>query len=213
MDGAESAPTPAIEHHWSECATCREQHAAMLRLLEGVRQLPVAALDPGFAHTMTQRVLRDRRQRQVKMRRRVLVTMALAASILFLLLVGYGMMPPTPADNPPPLVQTGQPGNNPVPPPPAESKRPRKHEPRNAIASLSERWAGTTRDHAAVVIVAAELDTVQKLPAMPELPVLDTGAREAGQEVSDGVRAVTRNARRAFDFLAREIPMPEIESN
>ena len=45
---------------------------------------------------------------------------------------------------------------------------------------------------------------------MNELPMIDPSVREAGQEVSDGVRTVTRNARRAFDFFARELPMPEI---
>ena len=71
----------------------------------------------------------------------------------------------------------------------------------------------TTRDHAKVVLVAANLDAMEQLPAINELPALDASVREAGQDVSEGVRTVTRNARRAFDFFARELPMPEIESN
>ena len=59
--------------------------------------------------------------------------------------------------------------------------------------------------------MAANLDGVNKLSAVEALPpMLDPGVREAGQEVSDGVRTVTQSARKAFDFFARELPMPEL---
>jgi hypothetical protein len=216
MDGEAPPVSEPLERHWGECATCRAQHAAMLRLLEGVQQLPRPALPPGYARQLANRIVQDRRQRQVKMRRRVLVTLALAASVLLLLLAGYNMVPPPPHVEHLPkagLAQEQPKENSPAPNPQhAEQKSPRKKEPRNAITPLIERWADTTRGHAAVVLAATDLDAMQKLPAIGELPAFDPGVREAGQEVSDGVRAVTRNARRAFDFLARELPMPEIDS-
>ena len=95
----------------------------------------------------------------------------------------------------------------PAPKAPIEAK---KQEPKSALAALTDRVADTTRDHAKVVLVAANLDTVERLPAVNDIPLLDPSVREAGQEVSDGVRTVTRSARRAFDFFARELPMPEI---
>ena len=123
--------------------------------------------------------------------------MALAASVLVMLFAAYSWLPP---DQPAPksqLVKIEEPKKVEVPP------TPKPAEPRNAL----DRMADVTRDHAKVVLAAANLDDVEKLN---ELPVIDPGVREAGQEVTDGVRAVTRNTRKAFDFFARELPMPEM---
>lgn len=214
LDGERLAATEALEQHWSACKVCREQHAAALRLLEGLQRLPRAKPSPGFAQALAATIVQDRKRRQQKLRRGVFLTMALAASVMLLLVASYywiprpdqgGLVPnpPIAKNDPPPKVD---------PAPPKTPEEPRKPEPRNAFASLTERWVDTTRDHAKVVLVAANLDGVDKLP-MDNLPTLDPGVREAGQEVSEGVRAVTRNTRRAFDFFARELPMPEISAH
>jgi hypothetical protein len=91
--------------------------------------------------------------------------------------------------------------------PPVESK---KTETKNAFAALTERFADTTRDHAKVVGAAVNLDAIEKLRPMDEIPMVEPGMRGASQEFSDGVRTVTHNARKAFDFFARELPMPDI---
>jgi hypothetical protein len=75
---------------------------------------------------------------------------------------------------------------------------------------LTERWADATRDHAKVVLVATNLDAVENLPGVDNLGPMDPAVREASHEVTDGVLKVTRNARKAFDFFARELPMPEL---
>jgi hypothetical protein len=62
------------------------------------------------------------------------------------------------------------------------------------------------RDHAKVVLAAANFEGVEKLPVSPQV-------REAGQEVTVGVEAVTRSTRKAFDFFARELPMPAVGAN
>jgi hypothetical protein len=212
LDGDDLATTEAVEHHWANCATCREQHAEAMRLLEGLKLLPAPKLAPDFAQRLTATVLEDRKLRRDKLRRQVLVTAALAASVLFLLLMGYYWFP-RPGNNEFTKARPDELPNKriePAPLPQIQPKPPRKQEPRNALASLTERWVDQTRDHYTVVLVAANLDTVEKLPAVNELPPLDPGVREAGQEVSEGVRTVTRNARLAFDFFAREVPMPEV---
>ena len=55
-------------------------------------------------------------------------------------------------------------------------------------------------------MVAANFDGMDQLPAVPALDP------QASQEVTGGVRAVTQNARRAFDFFARELPMAEAQT-
>jgi hypothetical protein len=217
LDGDELSPTEAHEQHWSLCATCREQYTASLRLVEGLKQLPRPKLRSGFAETLTAKVLLDRRQRQAAIRRRIYVTAALAACILLTMLAGYYWMPrDQEAVVPrPPVVKNLPNKSEPAPQPPprmVEQKDTKKSEPRNPLTSLTDRVVDTTRDHAKVVYVATNLDAVEKLPGMNDLPPLDPGVKEASQEVSEGVRTVTRNARRALDFFTRELPMPDIEA-
>ena len=207
LDG-EPVVAAALEQHMNQCAKCREQHAGALRLLEAMKALPNPKLAFGFTQALVAQVMQDRRQRLQKIRRRVFVTMALAASVLVMLMLAYYWLPPLSRNNEPqpksPFVEV--PKEKPLPKEPKESK---KQEPRNALTALTDRWADTTRDHAKVVMVAANLDGMDRLPAVGALAV-SPSVRDAGQEVSDGVQTVTRNARKAFDFLARELPMPEI---
>jgi hypothetical protein len=204
LDGERIAATEALDQHLNECATCREQHAAALLLLDGIQQVPRPKTSANLTASIVAEVMRDRRQRQDKMRRRVVVTMALAASVLLMLLAGYYWLPRSTEPTPQPkqdFVDIKKP--DPAPPKgPVPPKEPDKTEPRHAFSELQDRVANTTRDHAKVVLVAANLD---QLPAVNDLPD-DPNV----QEVSDGVRSVTRNARRAFDFFARELPMPEV---
>jgi hypothetical protein len=212
MDG-ETICAPALEPHLSQCATCREQHAAALRLLAATKHLAQPEPAANFARSMVALVMQDRRQRQQKMRRRVFVTTALAASVLLMLMLAYYWLPPTGRDEPapkPPIAQQPPKQETPRPELPDDPKDHKTQEPRNAVTAWTNRLADTTRDHAKVVLVAADLDGMDKLRAVNDLP-MNPGMGEAGQEVSDGVRTVTRNARKALDFFARELPMPEIE--
>lgn len=202
LDG-ESIDTPALERHLHDCSACREQHAGAIRLLEGLRELPRPSLPTGFAKALAGEVIRDRRRRRDHLRRRVYLTVALAASVMAILLVGYNWLPRTQPVRNFNFVKV-QPKQD-VPPSP---KTP--DEPRDPLTPVIDRLAETTRDHARVVQVAMSLDDVDRLPAVSALPPLDPGVREASQEVSDSVRTVTRSARKAFNFFARELPMPDM---
>jgi hypothetical protein len=206
LDGQKVA-SAALDQHVSECATCKDQHAAALRLLDGLKQLPSPTLPADFARSMTSQVMHDRRQRQVKMRRRLVLTVLLAASVLLMLLIAYSWMPQTQPVVPgkDSVVQKAPPRNEPAPKGVPEEKQAKTREPRHPLTAMTDRVADTTRDHAKVVLAAANFDAVEKLPVKD----LDPGMREAGQEVTDGVRLVTRNTQRAFDFFARELPMPD----
>jgi predicted anti-sigma-YlaC factor YlaD len=208
LDGERLAGLESLDRHLSECAACRDLHAGAVRLLEGLKQQPQIKPGPGFAQALAAAVIRDRRRRRERTRRGVFLTVALAASVVLILLLAYQWLPrsePHQKQANPEFAKKEPPKTA----PPKESPIVKKFEKRTALTALTERLADTTRDHAQVVLVGTNLDAVEKLP-MNELPVLDPSVREAGQEVSDGVRTVTRNARRAFDFFARELPMPEI---
>lgn len=209
LDGDGVAASEALEQHLNQCAVCREQHAASVRLFAGLKALPRPRPAPGLAQALGAKVIQDRRQRRDKLGRRVFLTMALAASVMLMLLLAYYWLPGT--GNGKIDIVEGVPKKE-VPLPKEKAPEPyvKKPEPRNALTTLTERWVDTTRDHAKVVLVAANLDAMENLPAVDKLPPIDPGVREASQEVSDGVRTVTRNARKAFDFFAREFPMPEV---
>ena len=102
LNGERVGASAALDQHLSQCATCREQHASAVLLLEGLQQLPKPKLAPGFAQSLAVRVLLDRRQRQQKVRRRLFVTMALAASVLFMLFAAYYWIPRTGPEQPGP---------------------------------------------------------------------------------------------------------------
>ena len=99
LDGEASAGADALEQHLNQCPACREQQVAALRLLDGLKSMAKPQPAPDFAATMTATVLRDRRHRHEKMRRRVVLTVALAASVMFMLVIAYSWMPRTPTDD------------------------------------------------------------------------------------------------------------------
>jgi predicted anti-sigma-YlaC factor YlaD len=207
LEGERLAGSESLDRHLSDCAACRELHVGAVRLLEGLKQQPQIKPPPGFAQTLAAAVIRDCRRRRERTRRGVFLTVALAASVLLILLLAYQWLPrPEPGQKHanPNIAKKEQPKTA----PPKDTPIVKNVEKRTALTALTERLADTTRDHAQVVLVGTNLDAVEKLPN--ELPMLDPSVREAGQDVSDGVRTVTRNARKAFDFFARELPMPEI---
>jgi hypothetical protein len=81
----------------------------------------------------------------------------------------------------------------------------------SAVAALTDRLAGKTREQARLLwTVAAPLDAAAPLPDLAALPSpLDPAAqslREAGQGVSAGLATVAGSARRAVVYFTREIP-------
>ena len=209
LDGTVLSSSPDLDQHLSQCADCRELHGAAQQLQEGLRRLPKPKAAADFAKSLAAQIMHDRRQRQDKMRSRVILTASLAASVLLILALAYWWLPGAPPSDPSNKDQFAKDPPKKFVPPIPDVKAPKAPPAPQPFVGLPERMADATRDHAKVFLVAANLDAMDKLPAVHELPMLDPGMREAGQEVSDGVRVVTRNARKAFDFFARELPMPE----
>lgn len=211
LDGNSLPTSDALDEHLSQCADCREFYLAAQQLQYGLRHLPKPKLTPDFAKHLAAQVVRERRQRQQKMRQRVMITVGLAASVLLTLVLAYIWLPPSQTNGPPSKEQVAkeEPKKDVAPNNVPETKHATEKDPPQPFVGWPERMADATRDHAKVFLVAANLDGVEKLAAGQEIPMLDPGMREAGQEVSEGVRVVTRNARKAFDFFARELPMPE----
>ncbi|MSU77809.1 MAG: hypothetical protein EXS16_06905 [Gemmataceae bacterium] len=205
LDGAATAPSSEFDAHLGSCMKCRELHAGAQRLLDVIQKQVPPKLPVDFAKRTAAMVLGDRRERRRKVRSRLFITAALAASVIVMVLFAYAMLPrsPMPKGNDGLAKQDAikiEEKKKETPPTKSVEKQPERP---SAIAALPTRWVDATRDHAKVVLAAANFDSVASLP-------IDPTATEAAQEMSDGVRTVTLNTRKAFDFFAREFPMPDL---
>lgn len=231
LDGAGIPASADLESHLAGCQACRSDHAAAGLLMGALKRLPRAEPRLNLADHIVSAVLQDRVQRRLKMRRRVLVTMALAAAILLMAWAGNLWLPNSRPDKPapehPPLAEKK--AEEPTPPvrdnlmvgPPAPLAQ-SMDEAREAMLALTGRLAGETKGQAKMLIAAAPTDVAaltesvrnfseQQSPMEDDIQ-LDPAAdslRQAGQGVSQGLQTVTGNARRAFNFFVRDLPVLE----
>src|SRR4051794_33159873 len=90
--GLEQAP-PEVQEHLRECRPCREQLGLAQLLVQGVKKLPVATPPAGLSRRIVDQALSDRADARRRLLRRFRFTMALAASILIMVVVGYVIVP------------------------------------------------------------------------------------------------------------------------
>ena len=146
LDGERVPVNDALDRHLSECPVCRDLHGGAARLLEGLKQIPQPQLAPDFARSLATQVIQDRRERRAKGSRRVFVTIALAASVVLILLLAYHWVPRQQHNEKHPggdiaQVQEAPPPSPPLPPKQVPEPKP---APRNALTSLTDRIADTT---------------------------------------------------------------------
>jgi hypothetical protein len=218
LDGGPHAPNAALDQHLAQCAPCRERYAAARRLLDGLRAFARPTLPAAFAAKVVDAVLRDRARRRARVRRSLYVTAALAASILFMLLVAYFRPPGDGKPETVPMVEV-IPRQEVVPPPvDVNKKEPEKKDEHKApngdsFASLTGRLADKTLDQAKALLTAAnpvEALPVGELPNVKELEPAAEPLRQAKQDATESLSAVTHSARRAFDYFARELPTSDM---
>ncbi|MCI0680463.1 MAG: hypothetical protein L0Y71_00040 [Gemmataceae bacterium] len=204
LDGGRFPPEAAA--HLADCASCRELYGAAQSLTHGLTLLPRPEAAPLLTQSIVAAVLAERRRTQ-QVRRRIVLAVALAASVAAVLLVGWLLQTPRPDDKM--IVNKALP--QPEPPKLIQGAE----DARTAMASLTERVAGQTKEQAKLLMSVAD---ALELP-MTNLPVLkvdeplDPAAkslRQATQTVASGIEPITRSARRAFTFFVNEMPMFEI---
>jgi len=216
---------PAAQAHFRQCKACREQFAAAQRMVEGMK-LFSRPTSPArdLSRSIVAKALQDRVERRLKFQRRLRLTVALAASILIMVIAGYIFEPGPKKDN----------GNGVVAKQEAPATDPRKQEAppekskedstpalakaldeaKGTMAALTGKLTDQTRESAKRLITAAT--PTLELPPMgtgilPEESIDATASvLKAGQEISDGIQPVTRSARRAMDFFLREMSTFEV---
>lgn len=210
-----SALDPSAQAHLGQCNACREQFAAAQRLVEGVKLFPRPAASSVSSRSIVARVLQDRAHRQLRFQRRLKIIVALAASILIMVISGYILVPgPKKVREPGPFAAPIIPGR-PTPKvdpdlkdetPPAFAKT--VDEAKGKVAALTEKWTDRTMGHARHLLAATP---ALELPPMsgvllPEESLDATASlKKAGHEISEGFQPVTRSARRALNLFVREL--------
>ena len=201
LDGEPLADSAALEQHLRVCPTCREQHQSAQLMLDGLRAASPPMAPEYLAPRIVAAVVQDQRM-QWRVRRRVWMGVAVAASLLLMALAGY-LWFPRDRNGPGPDV-IGKKDNRPKEEAPSLGRS--MEEARAAMTNLTERLADRTKKQAQLILAAANPMDLS-LPPPPPLEVPADAARslqQAGQGVGEGVQTVARSARRAMSYFARE---------
>jgi hypothetical protein len=205
LDGLAADEREPLEQHLAACPHCRDWHQAAGLLEDGLEALPPLVPPPGLADRIVTRVLADRRTR---LRRRWwFLPLAAAACLLLtpLTLSFLGLL-----NAPESKVANEQ--QRPVKVT-AETNRSLERSVADAgaaMASLTDRIAGQTRDRARLFLSAtAPVEVPTALPDRGSLQApFDPAAeslRQAGHGVSASLEPVAGSARRAVSYLVREL--------
>lgn len=194
LDGLRVAEPAALERHLAVCSPCRGLHAAAGRMEEGLRARRLPVPPAGLTDRIVRAVLEER-SREPRWPRRVVRTVALAASVFLVFLAGEQrtrdlLLPPAPDQ-----------------PPAAVSLRASMEEAGNAVVNLTTRTADETVGQTRLllpVVTTPPLDDPMPMPPV-EPPMRSVFA--AGQGVSAGLEPVTNSARRALGLFLRDVPM------
>jgi hypothetical protein len=88
LDGRSVADRTLLDQHLTECDDCRQRHAALLRLIEGLRLLPRPQASAGLASRIALQALAQGHA-DFRFRRRLWTAAAIAASLLLMTLAAY----------------------------------------------------------------------------------------------------------------------------
>jgi hypothetical protein len=202
LDGAaaDSAEASELENHLVSCRHCRELHAAASRLSEGLRLLDGPQPPADLSRRITAKVLRARG----KARRRLTVTVALAAGILFAILLyarrsSVGQIAEPLAEQSYATV----PGRSPAPPVNESALQVGQ-----AFVSLAQRAADDTLEQSRwlipLVVPPDSRSTSPRASLSWERPA--SSLTEVRTGISKGLEPVSTCAQRAVDLLLREVP-------
>jgi hypothetical protein len=203
LDDVALAHEPPWQSHLDECVACREWNFSLRRFHKGLGQLDQPAPSPDLSARIVVAVLADARKRRANAVYRAGMLSALAASALLMLFATDQWRP---SATPLPLVS---PKNDEALLPHTASLRDSVTEAGTAVASLTRRTADEVMDHGKVFldVVGVPPAPESTLPPSPMGPPARSLAT-AGQAIGVGLEPVAKTARRAWDLLIRDVPMP-----
>lgn len=209
LDGVSDGARAVLDEHLAECPQCREWHAAVRVLEEGLRLLPRPAPPAELAEHLTGRLMADFRSRR-RWRMSAAAGAALAASMLLAVLAS-GWLKPNAVD-PWPVTPDA---NQSIAGKPSPIEGIREGQPPTLPLAVAQAVEGITERITTEAVTPARELLPEALP-MPTLgsarlfdETLDPAAaplREARQGMSAGLEPMTTSARRAVELLLRDLP-------
>jgi hypothetical protein len=216
------ATDAALADHLAVCCSCRQQHQAAQAMLASLHSRHYVAPAESLTQRIVAGVLYDREVRRLALRRRVLVTVALAASILVMAIAGYFWLPPAnqPTPAPVPVVQekpspSPKPGAQDTPAEPSLGTIVEKY--REDLAALPGKLANKTEPVRQFLVAANPMDLIPPMPTIPSMeeplePAVQS-LRHTAQGVGEGIQTVSGRARQAFSYFAKLSPLETGPSN
>lgn len=199
LDGEPTGDATALDEHLAQCPSCRAHFAAAQRMVRGLKSAAWPTPPALLSERIVSEVLEDRRLRRARLKRRLWVTVALAASILLFAAGGYLWVPGAKKKTQQPEV--------------ADVKQPNV---RDALGSLADDLAGKTRQNAEKLwklVPPPEIGSLS-LPSMAKIEDSLEPAKEelrrTGRELTQSLQIVTQTTFQAFDFFARELPATRV---
>jgi len=199
-DSDAAADLPEVERHLANCHSCRELHAAALRLVEGVSLTSWPQPPPDLFRRTVSRVLRDRRPGPSRF---AVAALAIAASIALMAL--FYRREPVPVVS----VAPAEPSRAELPTTfPLDT-----HEVGQAVAALAQRTAGETigQTRFLVPLVAGKPrigpPSFRSLPSDPSANSFQAVAFGVG----NGLKPITDSALRAVNLFMRQVPGVETQ--
>ena len=212
LDGSALPLSPDCENHLSQCSSCRALRHSGEILLTGMKLLPAPVVPTDFPQRMAALVLRDRLARRHRQRVWMLVTAALAASLLVMVLAANFLLP---------VSRRGVTSNDSI----TKENKQRKgtapdavaaprlaqsvDEARHAFASLSERWTENAQKQTKLLLPTQPIQIARlegEAGSAFELEPAAKSLQQAGKAVADNLQPVAATARRALAYFARELP-------
>jgi len=221
LDGETIDLAPDLHEHLAQCPSCRVLYLSGKTLLRGLKVLPPPTVPLDFSKRMTGLVLADRRSRRRRVRLRLVITAALAACVLVMALAGDFLLPVPRSvpSRPNPLANDSKKETPEIAPinDPEESPHLAQSvaNARDALVSISERWADNAREQTRILVSAANAIEVPGIDNLPErtgpfeLEPAAQALQQTGQGVAESLQPVTKSARRAFAYFVRELPVLE----
>lgn len=208
LDGEPPGDSAELARHLADCAECRGLHAAAGHLEAGLRLGRPPVVPSYFTEAVVGHLLADRRGRQ---RRRWLVSVALAASLLLAVGLAFYWQGIGFTTKTVPIASSTAPIDKKIATAPVApaAKRPSFRENMaqagSAVASLTRRATDETLNESRMLIP-------ETLSGPTVQGAIDTSAqplREASEGVTSGLEPVTTSARRAMNMFMRDIPLTE----
>jgi predicted anti-sigma-YlaC factor YlaD len=203
LDGEAAALGPACDHHRIECASCRSDYLAAVRLARGLRLRARPDSPTGWTDRLVAAVIADVTRPSARgATRRIVEALLVAACLLLAVAMGlhFARSRNEPVPAPRELVAVPGPGPMTIEKSLADAG--------SAVASLTRRTADETIEPARKLISSAADSAALRVDPIPDMmDPANQSLTQIRQGAALGFEPVANSARRAVSLFFRDLPL------